>query len=156
MFDVLVNNSIVAQGDGIQPNPQTGMVEDNIPSMPFLKLHSCKCNSSLFTRIGNVLLEVEGEYDQAAHDTRQADIQNGEFLSATDEDTAAEAAAKMFYSETFPLKGSTFHKDFQRVLGKCKKLRLNKPFSVELRFLEEPINIHDARTQYSSCSSENW
>ncbi len=79
------------------------------------------------------------------HHMRQADIQGAEFLeeflSACDDETPTEAAAKVCYSEIFALKGSTFHKDFQRVLGECKKLQLNKPGSVELRFLE--ININD-------------
>ena len=148
-FDVLVNSSIVEQVEITQPNSSTNMMDDNTPSMPFLKLHSCKCNCSSFPQVGNVLLEaeIENETDQLAHHMRQADIQGAEFLeeflSACDDETPTGAAAKVCYSETFALKGSTFHKDFQRVLGECKKLRLNKPGSVELRFLEEPININD-------------
>ena len=51
--------------------------------------------------------------------------------------------AEVCYSETFQLKGSTFHKEFQRTLHDCKEILLNKSSSVKLTLVKEPVNISD-------------
>ena len=141
-FDVLINNSIVAQVHGMRPDGSTNSAENNTPSMSFSRLNSCECNCSLFPHVGDVLFEEEIESvdvaianGPAAHDTddRQIDMQS----------TSSETT-EVCYSETFSLKGSTFHLAFQNVLGDCKRAMLNEPgHSIELRFFEEPINVND-------------
>ena len=48
------------------------------------------------------------------------------------------------YSESFQLKGSTFHPEFQRTLKDCKEILLNNSSNIELTFFKEPVNDENA------------
>ena len=68
-FDVMVNNSIVAQ---ILPPKIPSKEDDNISSMPLLKLESCNCSCTSFPKVSNVLLE-EGDGNDAHVDQDMQD-----------------------------------------------------------------------------------
>ncbi len=159
-FDVLVNNSIAATYEtNIQPTVMPNIEDNDIPSMPFLKLHSCICNCSASYPKQVPLEAGDKEHDGIGNDTTQAqtsqDEQNAQnrqlddiVLNTSDDDEEADGVgsnteAEVCYSETFQLKGSTFHKEFQRTLHDCKEILLNKSSSVELTFVKEPVNISD-------------
>ena len=129
----MVNNSIAAQ---VLPPRMPSSEEDDIVSMPFLKLDSCKCNCTSFPELSDVLLEEskrnacdvsnEAEAMEAANmaeDASATAILSANNISASEANsTDCYPESEVSYSETFTLKGSSFHKDFQRVLRSCKQM----------------------------------
>jgi hypothetical protein len=152
-FDVMVNNSIAAQ---VLPPRMPSSEEDDIVSMPFLKLDSCKCNCTSFPELSDVLLEEgkrnacdvsnEAEAMEAANmaeDASATAILSANNISASEANsTDCYPESEVSYSETFTLKGSSFHKDFQRVLRSCKQMLLEN-IPVELKLCNEPVNVND-------------
>ena len=47
--------------------------------------------------------------------------------------------AEVWYSESFQLKGSTFHPEFQRTLKDCKEILLNNSSNIELTFFSKSL-----------------
>ena len=135
----MVNNSIVAQ---ILPPKIPSKEDDNIRSMPLLKLESCDCNCTSFPKVSNVLLE-EGDgnayVDQDMQDQSEKNVEDDE---ASTNNVCEPSLPTTLLSETFTLKGSSFHGEFQRVLRSCKHMLLEN-IPIEMRLCNEPVNIND-------------
>ena len=138
-----MNNSVVAQVVAPILPPR----EEDIVSMPYIKLNSCNCNCTSFPILGDVMIagndEASLNFERDSHNRSiQASSSIAEPVQPTiSEDQSSDEEIQAF-SETFNLKGSTFHKEFQIALQKCKqKLIENMP--VELQLAIEPVNVED-------------
>ena len=118
--------------------------EEDIESMPFIKLHSFECNCTLFPILGDVIIansnesNLNFERDSDDQSIIKANSTTGEPTSSVE--SSDEEIQK--FSETFDLKGSTFHKEFQFALHKCKQ-KLVDNIPVELQLFSEPVNVED-------------
>ena len=156
-FNVLVNNSIAAaNGKNVQPLDIPNVEDNDIISMPFLKLHSCTCNCTA-SYPQQVILEGDEENDQNnAHTSgtpntrsrlsRQDEQEIEEIMNILNDGEEIECTTnepEVCYSESFQLKGSTFHPEFQRTLKDCKEILLNNSSNIELTFFKKPVNVND-------------
>ena len=143
-FDVMVNNSVVAQ---TLPPKLPSKEDDNIRSMPLLKLESCNCNCTSFpkeTKVSNVLLE-EGDSDAHVNQDMQNQSEKNVEKDEASANNVSEPSASQpttLNSETFTLKGSSFHEEFHRELCSCKHMLLEN-IPIEMRLCNEPVNIND-------------
>lgn len=144
-FDVLVNNSVVAQA----LHPISGYREDtdDVLSMPLLNLNSSTCNCSTFPQLSDVLFEEEDTQSQGniASGGRNENMEpeENQNMDMEADETCTASPTDVLYCETFSLKGSTFHRDFQNVLGDCKQQMLLENGSVEIKLSKEPMNVND-------------
>ena len=113
------------------------------------------CNCSRFPQISNVLIEEDAQVEDEGQRTlfvqdNEHEIQPDD-LEEVNENTRNNESVEtptglpsdeVLYSETFSLKGSTFHKEFQHVLEKCKQIILENR-SVEIKLSTEPVNVND-------------
>ena len=140
-FDVLVNNSVVAEA----MTPILPPYEEDIDSMPFIKLHLFQCNCTLFPILGDIIIansnesNLNFERDSDKQSIIQANSTIGKPLEQTNSVESSDEEIQKF-SETFDLKGSTFHKEFQFALHKCKQ-KLIHNVSVELELFSEPVKL---------------
>lgn len=106
-FDVMVNNSVVAE---VLPPKLPSKEDDDIHSMPLLKLESCDCNCTSFPNVSDVLLE-EGDGNDARVDQDVQDQieKNQEEIKASTNNVCESTRSTSLFSETYALKGSTFH-----------------------------------------------
>ena len=60
------------------------------------------------------------------------------------------------YTETFTLKGSSFHEHFQRTLKSCKEKMINKE-TIFIRLGKEPVNRRDENAiLVHACPDDTW
>lgn len=142
-FDVLVNNSIVAQAQVLPPISEY-REEDEMLSMPWLEINSSTCNCSSFPQVSDVLLEeVDTQRNTASgEENENMEEENEDMETVCVGATSSPKEDAVLYSETFSLKGSTFHGYFQKLLGDCKQILLGNG-SVEMKLLNEPMNVND-------------
>ena len=102
--------------------------------MPLLKLESCNCNCTSFpkeTKVSNVLLE-EGDSDAHVNQDMQNQSEKNVEKDEASANNVSEPSATQpttLYSETFTLKGSSFHEEFQRELRFLGTTRLEGTFN---------------------------
>lgn len=102
----MVNNSVVAE---VLPPKLPSKEDDDIHSMPLLKLESCDCNCTSFPNVSDVLLEEGDGNDARVDQDVQDQIEKNQEEIKASTNNVCESTRSTLFSETYALKGSTFH-----------------------------------------------
>ena len=86
--------------------------------------------------------EAEEDDDEEFGDLPQVSDHEQEAVEFTSGDKTDCISTETLFTESFKLKGSSFHKHFQRCLRSCKE-KLKKKISVPLKLRFEPTNRRD-------------
>ncbi|KAJ7365171.1 hypothetical protein OS493_007822 [Desmophyllum pertusum] len=152
---------------------------NTIDSMPYLDPNIVNCNCSKSSKQGKILLsscaanipdlqrlslnineeeeEEENEEEQDVEDDLfDLDRVNSEAAELfAPENTICEVEEELF-TESFTLKGSSYHEHFQNALKSCKQKMINKE-SVAVKLSFEPVNRRDENAiLVHACPENTW
>ena len=174
--------SVTSASSLVRPNIPS--LPDKMPAMPLLNLSEVECNCTCVRR-GHVLLQNEAQSatrglqnlslaeNSEEEESQEEDSSLEEVVEEWDEDEsdfdvhAPTSAAVEFvpdnnasskdtmFTETFTLKGSSFHDHFQCALRLCRE-SLKKKESIPVKLIFEPVNRRDENAITVQAQFDTW
>ena len=103
--------------------------------------------------------EEEGEDREEEEEEDDDDFADASGLSSKElfaPESTERPSTEALYTETFTLKGSSFHEHFQRTLKSCKEKMINKE-TILIRLGKEPVNRRDENAiLVHACPGDKW
>lgn len=174
--------SVTSASSLVRPNIPS--LPDKMPAMPLLNLSEVDCNCTSVGR-GQVLLQNQAQRatrglqnlslaeNSEQEDSQEEDSFLEEVVEEWDEDESdfdvhvPTSAAVEFvpdnnaslkntmFTETFTLKGSSFHDHYQRALRLCRE-SLKKKESIPVKLIFEPVNRRDENAITVQARFDTW
>ena len=174
--------SVTSASSLVRPNIPS--LPDKMPAMPLLNLSEVECNCT-FVRRGQVLLQNEAQSatrglqnlslaknSEQEEASQEEDSSLEEVVEEWDEDESdfhvhvpTSAAVEFIpdnasskdtmFTETFTLKGSSFHDHFQCALRLCRE-SLKKKESIRVKLIFEPVNRRDENAITVQAQCDTW